>query len=292
MILGIDVGGTTVKIGIVQDEKIIDRITIDTNPKTLIKDIKATVEKKYDINSFKAIGAAFPGFIDHDNGIIKLSGNLGYKDVNIKEEFEKEFGVAARIINDANAATLGEFWVGSGKNYGSIVLYTLGTGVGGGVVINNNLIFGSQGFAGELGHGGNFQSDFPCNCGLKGCIEPASSAVGIEKYLELETGKKMSVKDSVPGFLAKDEKIIRAFTRALAPLAQHISIIETAINPDAIIIGGGPSNIGKPLADFIKSLVDKYQLDFISNETTIDVASTKNDAGILGAAYWAITKAK
>lgn len=293
MILGIDIGGTTVKIGIVQDEKIIDRITIDTKPKTLIQDIKdAIVKSNYKIEDFDSIGAAFPGFIDHDNGIIKLSGNLGYKDVNISDEFEKVFGIKAHIINDANAATLGEFWQGSGKYHNSIILYTLGTGVGGGVVINGNLVFGASGFAGELGHGGHFQDKFACTCGLKGCIEPASSAVGIERYLLEETGEALSVKDSVPGFLSGDEKIVRAFTKALTPLAKHIAIMETAINPDAIIIGGGPSNIGQPLADFIKKLVDKYQLYFISDSTKINVATTKNDAGIFGAAYWAVSKSK
>ena len=294
MILGIDIGGTTTKIGIVKNDKIINKFIIDTHPKTIIDDIiKKLKNKNIDIDDLHAIGAAMPGFIDHKKGIVTLSGNLGYKDYEFKKEFEIKINRPVYVVNDANAAALGEYWVGAGKDYNSTILYTLGTGVGGGVVLKNELVFGSHGYAGELGHGGFFQDKRKCNCGLDNCIEPMSSAVGITKSLKEEFGDDRSLIDAEKDFIKKETRTIKAFTEALTPLAQHIAVMETAFNPEAIIIGGGPSNYGQSLADFIQGLVSKYQLNFITDSTPIVIATTKNDAGILGAAYWALTnKAK
>ena len=289
MLLGIDIGGTTVKVGLVDNNKIVKKYAIETNPKTLIDDIIASF-KEHDINpqSVHAIGCSVPGFIDHDKGIIKLSGNLGFKDYNFKKEFEDKVNREVYVVNDANSAALGEYWVGAGTGYKSIMLYTIGTGIGGGVVINSKLIFGSHGYAGELGHGGNFQDEIKCNCGLPGCIEPMSSAVGITRILNEELGFKTTVKDQVSAFINKDPKVLKAFRRALTPLARHIATMELAINPEVVIIGGGPSAIGQPLADFISELVKENQLGFIHESTPIKIATTGNDAGILGAAYWAM----
>lgn len=290
MILGIDIGGTTTKVGLVKNNKIIKRYVIDTRPDFLIEDlIKSFNKNDIDFENVHAIGCAIPGFIDHKNGVVTLSGNMGYKNYAFKDKFEEKLGKPIYVVNDANAAALGEYWVGAGKDYNSTILYTLGTGVGGGAVINNELVFGIHGYAGEFGHGGDFQSERKCNCGLSGCIEPMSSATGITKSLKEMLGHDISVKDATEGFMTKDELIIKAFKKSLEPLAKHIAVMETALNPEAIIIGGGPSNYGKPLADFIYELVGKYQLDFIHESTPILVAETKNDAGILGAAYWAIT---
>ena len=287
MILGIDIGGTTTKIGIVKDKKITKRYVIDTHPKTLIDDIiKSLKDNNVDLKDIISIGCAVPGFINHTEGIITLSGNLGFKDYKFKKEFEKKINKPVAVVNDANAAALGEFWAGAGSKYSSLVLYTLGTGVGGGIVIGGQLVFGQNDYAGELGHGGNFQNERPCSCGLKNCIEPMSSAKGIEQSLLEVTGKKMSVKDSVKDFIAKDPKVVEAYRKSLTPLANHIATMETAINPSVIIIGGGPSNIGKPLTDFISELVKEVQIGFIHDSTLIMVAETGNDAGILGAAYW------
>ena len=289
MNIGIDIGGRTTKIGVVQNKKIIKKIVIDSKPKTLIDDIiSAFKENNIDIDKIESIGCGVPGFIDHKNGVIVLSGNLGLKNFEFKKEFEKKINKPVAVINDANAAALGEYWVGAGKEHDSIVLYTLGTGVGGGIVVDGNLIFGKSGYAGELGHGGNFQSERPCTCGLKNCVEPMSSATGIEQSIFELTGVKTSLEDSVKAFVAGDKKVVEAFTKSLRPLAAHISVIETAINPSVIIIGGGPSNIGKPLTDLIAKLVSEQQLDFIHDSTPIVVATTGNDAGILGAAYWSM----
>lgn len=294
MILGIDIGGTTIKVGLIKNDKIEKKYAIDTNAETMIDDmINSFKENDINLDEVHAIGCAIPGFIDHKAGIVTLSGNLGLKDYHFKDEFEKALGKSVYVVNDANAAALGEYWVGAGADFDSTILYTLGTGLGGGIVINNELVFGKSGFAGELGHGGNFQNEVRCTCGLMGCIEPISSATGITRALEKELGHKTTVKENTQLFIDGDEKVVKAFRHALTPLATHIAVLETALNPDAIIIGGGPSNIGEPLAKFIEKLVEEHQLDFIAESTPILIATTKNDAGILGAAYWALTnKAK
>ena len=290
MILGIDIGGTTVKIGVVKNNKIEKKYSIPTNPLTLVDDIIDSFDKNnIDLENIKAIGVAIPGLVEHEKGIVKWAGNLSYENIPIKEMFENKLTCPIFVLNDANAAALGEYWVGAGKEYDSIILYTLGTGVGGGVVLNNKLEFGSNGFAGEFGHGGYFQDERKCNCGLNNCMEPMSSALGIEKTIYEITGKKLELKNITNLFLEKDQQIIEAFTKSLTPLAKHIATLCSAINPDAVLIGGGPSNYGQPLADFINGLVKKYQMPPIYENTKLLIAKTSNDAGILGAAYWAIT---
>ncbi len=288
MIIGIDIGGTTTKIGLLDGEKLIKQYFIDTVTETLFEDIFSSFDKNgIDIKTIDAIGCAVPGFLNHKTGVISLSGNLGYKNFHFKEEIKKHTNVPVFVLNDANAAALGEYWVGAGKGSSSIVLYTLGTGVGGGVIINGELIFGSNDFAGELGHGGYFQDERTCGCGLENCLEPMSSAKGITLSLKEETGKDISVKDSKQMLIDGDPQVLKAYKKSLRPLARHISIMQTAINPALIIIGGGPSQHGDVLTDLISELVQETQLDFISTSTRIVVAEKGNDAGIYGAAMWA-----
>ncbi|WKX02552.1 ROK family protein [Candidatus Mycoplasma mahonii] len=287
MILGIDIGGTTIKIGVVKDKKIVKKYILKTNKNNVINDIIDSFSlNNINLDDIKAIGCAVPGFIDHKNGIVTLSGNLNLKNYKFKEEFERKIKRDVFVVNDANAAALGEYWVGAGSDYNSLVLYTIGAGIGGGIVINGQLIFGENGYAGEFGHGGFFQDERECTCGLKNCVEPMSSAIGIEKSLFEITGKKSTVREAAQSFIDGDSKIVEAFSKSLRPLAEHISIMESAINPAVIIIAGSPSTIGKPLTDLLKWMVEDFQHDFIAKPTKILSAKTGADAGIYGAAYW------
>ena len=187
---------------------------------------------------------------------------------------------------------MGEYWKGAASNDSSTIFYTIGTGIGGGIVINGQLIYGNNGYAGEFGHGGNFQDKWECECGLKNCIEPISSATGITRALH-EAGYNISLKEAARLWTKENNKDIKEiFRNSFIPLAEHIIIMETAINPESIVIGGGPSNIGEPLRKLIDDLVKERQLDFISSTTPIKIATTKNDAGMFGAAFWAISNNK
>lgn len=284
-ILSIDLGGTSAKVAFFQDGKITKRWQIDTDINNIWKNIFNNLEG-LDLKEVELLGISMPGFIDHKNGVVKLAGNLNLKDYSPAEDIKKIIDVPTYIVNDANAATLGEFWKGAGAKYNSILLYTIGTGIGGGAIIENELVYGKDGYAGEFGHGGNFQDKYPCSCGLKHCLEPLSSATGITKLLK-ENGLDISVKEA--GEIWSDQ-IQDIFKIALRPLASHMAIMQTAVNPDAIIIGGGPSNIGERLRKLIEDLVREEQLGFVADATEIVIAQTKNDAGVYGAAYWAITQ--
>lgn len=289
-ILAIDLGGTSAKIGLYQNNKLTKNWNVVTNTSDIWGNIKRNLHG-LNLEEVDAIGLSVPGFIDHKNMIVKVAGNLGWKDYDVKKDFEKYFAKPVYVLNDANAAALGEFWQGAGMGCDSIILYTIGTGVGGGIVVNGKLVYGKDGFAGELGHGGNFQNKWECTCGLKHCMEPMSSATGITKLLK-EGGFNITVKEAGDLLAEGNKKIEKIFREALTPLALHISIMQCALNPNKIIIGGGPSNIGEPLRKVIQELVDENQLGFISQSSSIVLATTKNEAGMLGAAYWAITNHK
>lgn len=289
-ILSIDLGGSSAKIALIENEQIVRRWKVPTDLSNIWGNIKEYLSD-LDFLDIDAIGIAIPGFIDHKNAIIKLSGNLLINDLDINKELKKYFDIPVYILNDANAAALGEYWKGAGKGHDSIILYTIGTGVGGGIVINGKLVYGKDGYAGELGHGGNFQSKYECTCGLKNCMEALSSATGITKLL-FENNFTYSVKDAMD-LIEKGNKEIRdVFIEALTPLGQHISIMQTALNPDVVIIGGGPSASKNVMLDLINEVVSKHQLDFIMKSSQIKIAETANDAGIWGAAKWVLDNHK
>ncbi len=288
-ILAIDLGGTTAKVALMENDEIKRRWVIPTDIKNIFQNIKDNLEG-LDLEEVDRIGLSMPGFINHKTGVVKLSGNLKLKDFDAKGEFKRIFGKEVFVLNDANAAAMGEYWKGAGENYSSIVFYTIGTGIGGGLIINNKLVYGNDGYAGEFGHAGLMQDKFECSCGLKNCVEPVSSATGIEKILSNHYGEKISIKEISPKIESKEPEVTKLMKEALMPLASHMAIMQTAINPDAIIIGGGPSVIGQPLLDIISENLETMQLPFIQKSTKLLIASTKNDAGIYGATIWAKNK--
>ncbi len=290
-ILAIDLGGTTAKVALLQEEQIVKRWVIPTDIKNIFKNIKENL-CGLNLDEVDSIGLSMPGFINHETGKVVLSGNLQLQDFDTKAEFKKIFNKEVYVLNDANAATMGEYWVGAGKGFKSIILYTIGTGIGGGLVINNKLVYGADGFAGEFGHAGNMQNKINCSCGLDNCVEPVSSATGIEKILSDHYRKKVSLKEMNSAIIAREPEVTKLVQEALLPLSNHIAIMETAINPDAIIIGGGPSVLGQPLIDILSDNISKVQLPFLNKTRKLLIAKTKNDAGIYGAALWAKNQGK
>lgn len=286
-VLAIDLGGTSAKVGLIENKRILKTWNIWTNKANVWKNLKSELWG-LNLDEVDVIGLSVPGLVDHENGIIKLAGNLEWRNYDAKSAFLEHFNKPVYVINDANAAALGEYWMGSGKDYRNIIFYTIGTGIGGGVVVDDQLVYGKNGYAGEFGHGGFFQSEKPCSCGLQHCIEPISSATGISEALR-DGGYDISVKEAGE-LLTIDKNVKKIFKDALRPLAMHISAMQFALNPEAVIIGGGPSNIGNHLRQLIDELVREYQLQFICNTTPILLATTTNDAGMWGAAYWALTK--
>ena len=294
-IFGIDVGGTSIKFGkFINGELVLSfdaRTIID--PNDAVNSIINIITKAIDVNIGKddeliGIGIAVPGPVN--NGVVLGAENIYWGEVEIEKILREHYPNCEIVaINDANAATLGEWYYGSGNKKSNLVMVTLGTGIGGGIIINNKLYVGSLGAAGEIGHIRIFPfKGRPCSCGLSGCLEQYASATGIRRTAYgLRKGKdtvlnekgRIGVRDIVDGAVAGDEVAISVIDKTAYYLAIGLAIIANTLNPDLILIGGGVSKSG----DILLNPVKKYfkEMAFYSiKDTEIALATLYNKAGI------------
>ena len=307
--VGIDLGGTTIKGGIVDKTgKIIISKAIPTNAertgKEIIKDIanlsNELIEKSgINISEINSIGIGSPGLIDSRNKKIILASNIDFNNINVEEEMKKYINIDIFIENDANCATVAEFYCGSMKNYNSGVMLTIGTGIGGGVILDGKLIKGDYLGETELGHTIVDYSGQKCKCGQKGCLEVFSSATAIINYAKTLIYENKNTKTKILDFAKdidninakfvfeaydlKDElatKVIERFNQYMAvAIVNYINIFR----PGVFCIGGGVSARGEKL---INPIIEKAQELILGNklECPIVTAILGNDAGIIGAA--------
>lgn len=300
---GIDLGGTTCKLGLFQvDGTLMEKWEIPTdtreNGKNVLPDIAASVEEKirqHHISREQIIGAGIgvPGAVNNE-GVVNRCINLGWGIVPVSKELSSLLSVPVYTANDANVAALGEAWKGSGNGYSSIAMITLGTGIGGGVILDGQIINGFHGAAGELGHiVVNPEEQDACNCGNHGCIEQYASATGIVRQ-----ARKQLAESSVDSVLRKEQDISAksVFDAAKAGdvlakkiaeevcdmLGRVIGTICNVINPEAVIIGGGVSRAGDILLELVQEGF-RNSVFHASRDTVIRLASLGNDAGIYGA---------
>ncbi|GJM80687.1 hypothetical protein HMSSN139_31830 [Paenibacillus sp. HMSSN-139] len=236
------------------------------------------------------------GFTNVREGIIILAPNVGLKDFPIREILEKRLGKPIKIDNDANVAALGEAWGGAGKGIENCVCYTLGTGVGGGIIINGKIYQGFSGMAGELGH----MSVVPdleaigCGCGQMGCLETVSSATGIIRMAKdavargdrtsLSHVENIMAKDVFDAAKAGDEAAIRIVNRAAFYLGKSMAAVAVVLNPELFIVGGGVSKAGDILFNEVRSVFAKLTPEPVQRGMQIVPATLGNDAGMVGAA--------
>ena len=314
MIVGIDLGGTTAKFGLYDEKtmRIVEHSVLETKKLYGEQVIKALYDHYVSwlaaINTrdehIETIGLACVGPVDEKTDVIK-DARFGWIDFPVSKIAKKYFKKTVYLVNDARAAIIGEKWRGAGRKLNNFLMYTLGTGVGGGIVINKQVFVGSHNYANEVGHGGKMQDSLVCRCGLSGCIEPMSSATGIEQIfqsyikehpsssiakLQLKTKNKLTVKNVVPLIKKNDFDAILCLEKALFPLASHIAVMIHSLDPDAVIIGGGPSALGQPLLDIITKIVRKYTLPFTHELVKIVLAKLGNQAGVYGAIFVAARK--
>ena len=300
---GIDLGGTTCKLGLFQEDgTLVEKWEIPTDTtesgKNILPDIAASVEEKIQQHRFakeQIIGAGIgvPGAVN-DEGVVNHCINLGWGIIPVSKELSSLLGIPVYAANDANMAALGEAWKGSGSGYSSIAMITLGTGIGGGVVLRGQIVNGFHGAAGELGHIiVNTEEQEACNCGNRGCIEQYASATGIVRQ-----AKKRLAESGEESVLRKETdlsaKIVFDAAKAGDPLAKKtagevcnmlgrvIGTICNVINPEAVIIGGGVSRAGDILLELVQEGFQN-SVFHASRETEICLASLGNDAGIFGA---------
>lgn len=300
---GVDIGGTTVKMGVFDAEgEILDKWEIVTNTadegKQILPDVAAsilekTAEHRLEKGDILGIGAGVPAPVT-EAGIVNGSANLGWNYKEVKKELEELTGMKAVIGNDANVAALGEMWKGGGAGEKNMVMVTLGTGVGGGVIIGGKMLVGEHGAGGELGHVCvNYEETDTCGCGNKGCLEQYASATGIvrlaKKKLEKEERATMLRKESVT---AKDVfDAVKAGDAVAAEIAEEfgrylgygLANLAVIADPAVFVIGGGVSKAGEVLLPYIQKPF-RERAFFSNKEIKFTLATLGNDAGICGAA--------
>lgn len=301
--VGVDVGGTTVKIGFFsEDDELLEKWEVKTdksdNGKNILRDVAASIKEKAAAEGHKILGVGMgvPGPVRED-GYIEVCVNLGWHDVNAQDELSDLLdGVPVLSGNDANVAALGEMWQGGGKGYKDVVLYTLGTGVGGGIIKDRRIINGRHGLGGELGHIRIREGETEtCNCGQKGCLEQVASATGIAREarramaateapsMMRQFGDKIIAKDVLDCAKAGDPLAIQVMETVCYYLGWACSMMQVTVDPEAFVFGGGVSKAGTYLTDMIEKYYHKFS-KISKYKAEVKLAQLGNDAGIYGAA--------
>jgi glucokinase len=300
---GVDIGGTTVKIGLFdRDGNVIDKWEIPTvtegGPDAILPNVASSItakmqERRISSDEVEGVGAGSPGAITADGHLVDAV-NIGWKELNLSEELSSLLGLPVKASNDANVAAFGEMWKGAGQGCANMVMVTLGTGVGGGIIVNGQILSGATGGGGEIGHlhVDDEETDF-CNCGNQGCLEQYGSATGIVRL-----AKKRLEQDNTPSTLRDGEITAKSVFDAVKAgdsvaveiaesfgsyLGKGLGMIASVVNPEVIVIGGGVSKAGDVLIKYIEPNFKKYAFPPCSH-ARIMLAQLGNDAGIYGAA--------
>jgi len=312
--VGLDVGGTTMKAAVVDDagRPLSEPVVLDTNPErgqdagletmceTIRRAVAAAKLKPADVT---AIGVATPGLMDIKAGLILDPPNLKpWKNVPVRDHIKKAFGKPTAYQNDANAAAYGEFWVGAAQEAKSMVLFTLGTGVGGGIILGDVVVEGEHSHGGELGH---LRIDTPdrgrlCGCGARGCLEAYASATNVVRRAREDMAAWRGDTKLRDYFTANDDELTAKTVFDLADAGDELAAkvvddtayylalgacaVTAAVDPEMIVFGGGMAEAGEPLRARIEAYVKRFGLPHPSKSVKVTLAKLGSDAGFIGAA--------
>ena len=301
---GIDVGGPSVKCGLFKtDGTLVEKWEIPTrrenNGDKILPDVGDTInnkikERNLDKKDIAGVGIGIPGPVN-GKGEVERAVNLYWGFKAVSKEIEEYTGLPAKAGNDANVAALGEAWKGAAAGAQNVILVTLGTGVGGGIIVDGKIVAGEHGAGGEIGHAMVLRGEKEkCNCGNHGCLEQYASATGIvrvagRKLAEtdedsvLRSLSNITAKDVLDAFKAGDKVAIDIMEYVGDLLGGALSGFAAVVDPEAIVIGGGVSKAGQPLIDCIQKYYREYAFPSCKN-TRMLIATLGNDAGIYGAA--------
>lgn len=303
-VFGVDIGGTTVKLGLFNKAaELLDKWEIPTvkenGGEQILPDVAKSILKKMEEKGIAksdiiGIGVGAPGAVDEEGTMVGGAVNLGWGVLNIPQILREYLDVPVKAANDANVAALGEMWQGGGKGHRNMVAVTLGTGVGGGIIVEGKILTGATGAGGEIGHIHMDDNETElCGCKKKGCLEQYASATGIvrlakrrlaedEKPSCLREGE-ISAKTVFDGVKAGDEVAIEIAERFGNYLGKGLAMVACTVNPEVFVIGGGVSKAGEILLSFIKPSFEKYVFS-PCKKVEFALAKLGNDAGIYGAA--------
>ncbi len=316
--IAVDLGGTNLRIAVVNENgKLLEKLTTGTEVQRgrdfviaeMCDAILSLSAKHRGLGDLAGIGIGVPGFIDMDTGVIMESPNLpGWARFPVREEIERRLGTKVILENDANAAAMGEKWLGAGRNTDHMAMYTLGTGVGGGVIINGRIWHGINGMAGELGHFNVESEGHPCGCGSRGCLEQYASATAIVRMAHeaLASGDAPDLADTARGDVEFTSRGIYQlaiqghpsaqliYRRVGRALAIAIAGMINALNLPMYVIGGGVASAWESFAptmleelktrSFTYSVTAPDRVEKGQKHTTVTIALMGSDAGLYGAA--------
>ena len=303
---GVDIGGTTVKIGLFQtDGTLLEKWEVvtrtDNGGEAILPDVAESIRNKSaerGITKEEVVGLGVGVPAATINGIVNSTSNLGWGYVNVKAELEELTGYPVEVGNDANVAALGEMWKGGGKGCKNLIMVTLGTGVGGGIILNGHIHTGVRGAGGEIGHlcVEDNESEM-CGCGRSGCLEQYASATGIVRIAKRRLANNtdetvlnadsVTAKDVFDAVKAGDKVAMEIAEKFGEYLGNALSDIAVILDPEIFVIGGGVSRAGEVLLQYIK----KYYMEkalWDNDKVEFELAQLGNDAGIYGAAKLAL----
>jgi glucokinase len=304
--IAIDLGGTNIKAALVDENaRIIKKENIpaqaDKGAEVVLKNIKKLIHNFLSFDrsvKISGIGIGTPGVVDSEGKIRGAANISGWDGFNLSEAIRSDFNLPVVVGNDVSIITLGEATYGAGKGYKDIVLLALGTGIGGGIVIDGKTIFGHSGCAAEIGHMSVEVNGYPCNCGGFGCLEVYASATGIVRIakdmakknqntsmIKISQGiENITAKIVYDSAKAKDVVAMQVIKEVGKYLGVGIANLVNILNPQLVIIGGGVSFNGDILLDSVKDSLALYSLSLSRENVQVKLSQLGNDAGILGAA--------
>lgn len=307
--LGIDIGGTSVKLGLVTDKgKILAsdnyEVAFDNYKTPIFETVKKSIERFLKDNSINknelmGIGVSATGQVNSNTGVIVgVGGNIkNWCNTEIKKELEEIYNLKTTVINDANSMVIGEQWIGKAKNYKNIIGITIGTGVGGGIIVNSNVLLGNIGIAGELGHFSINSNGKVCTCGNIGCYEQYASMTALiknvkEKYSDI--GNLSISKDEINGKYIFDElekgnkELEYVVINWIEDISKGLVSLAHIFNPEIIIIGGAVSKQEKLFIKPVRNYVLSHVMQKFGENLKVEAAELENSAGLVGAVHYNI----
>ncbi|WP_071392962.1 ROK family glucokinase [Bacillus tuaregi] len=310
-LVGVDLGGTTIKMAFIsQAGEILHSWEIPTDRREKGKDIPLSIARSIDqkLDELKkskiqiaGIGIGAPGPVNED-GSLEVAINLGWRNFPLQEILERETSLPVTVENDANVAALGEMWKGAGHGAKNMLCVTLGTGVGGGIIVNGEIVHGANGAGGEIGHVTSVPvGGAPCNCGKNGCLETIASATGIVRLAreelsssveesQLRAHEEISAKLVLDAAKEGDSLANRVIEQVAFHLGLALANLANGLNPEKIVIGGGVSKAGDTLLQPVRAIFTPFAFPRVAQAAEIVPATLGNQAGVIGAAWLAKQK--
>lgn len=293
--IGVDLGGTNLRVAAIDaNGQILDRVSTpvayDNGPEYVVGNIVDVIHKvRSGISSdgLRGVGIGVPGFIDIDTGVVVGTANLpGFEGFPVRDEIQRHLGTSIILENDANAAALGEKWMGAGRNVENLILLTLGTGIGGGIIIDGKILHGFLGMAGEFGHMTVFPDGNPCGCGNCGCLEKHASATAIAAMGRMMHFGRDTTSASVYDLAVKgNERAKWVFESMGRALGIAIASLINVFNFPLYLLSGGPLPAWDLFAPKMFDEIRKRSFTFARSGTRVEKGLLGADAGLFGAAY-------